>query len=118
MISSNRDLAAIYPRCRTLLEHETWQQIVSSPDLYCKPENFPLIIRSYDPGAGLPEFLSDLARLEWSIFRVKEGNIPISDDPEEMAINPTLLVLELNGRILWIMKALQHRSRNRGKNIS
>ncbi|HUH66823.1 MAG TPA: thio(seleno)oxazole modification radical SAM maturase SbtM, partial [Syntrophales bacterium] len=100
MIPSKSDLAAIYPRCRTLLDHETWQQIVSSPDLYCKPENFPQSIRSYDPRAGLPEFLSELARLEWSIFTVKERNIPISDDLEEMAINPTLLVLELQWKNL------------------
>ena len=100
MIPSKSDLAAIYPRCRTLLDHDTWQQIVSSPDLYCKPENFPQSIRSYDPRAGLPEFLSELARLEWSIFTVKEGNICISDAPEEMAINPTLLVLDLQWKNL------------------
>ena len=92
MIPSKNDLAAIYPRCRTLLDPDTWQQIVSSPDLHRKPENFPEIIRSYAPHSRLPEFLAELARLEWNIFQVKEKNISMPDNPEEIAINPTLLL--------------------------
>jgi selenobiotic family peptide radical SAM maturase len=100
MMPSKSDLAAIYPRCRALLDPDTWQQIVSIPDFYRKPENFPQSIRSYDPRLRIPEFLSELARLEWNIFKVKGENISISGDPEEMAINPTLLVLELQWKNL------------------
>jgi selenobiotic family peptide radical SAM maturase len=100
MNSSKSDLAAIYPRCRTFFDPDTWQQIASSPDLDRKPENFPQNVGSYVPRARLPEFLSELARLEWNIFKVQEKDISVSDDTEEVAINPTLLFLELQWKNL------------------
>jgi hypothetical protein len=95
MNPSKSDLAAIYPRCRTLLDPGTWQQIISSLELNRKPENFPEIVGSYGPHARLPEFLAELARLEWNISQVKEKNISMPDNPEEIAINPALILLEL-----------------------
>ncbi len=100
MNPSKSELAAIYPRCRTLFDPDTWQQIVSSPDLNRKPEKFPEIVGAYGPHARLPEFLSELARLEWNIFEVQEKDISVSDDPGEVAINPTLLFLELQWKNL------------------
>ena len=100
MNSSKSELAAIYPRCRTLFDHDTWQQIVSSPGLNHKPENFLEIVGSYSPHARLPEFVAELARLEWNISQVKEKNISMPDNPEEIVINPTLLLLELQWKNL------------------
>jgi selenobiotic family peptide radical SAM maturase len=100
MNPSKNDLSAIYPRCRSLLDPDIWQQIISSHDLNKKPDNFPEIIRYFGPHARLPEFLAELARLEWNIFRVKENSVSIPGDPEEMAINPTLILLELQWKNL------------------
>ena len=100
MNPSKSDLAAIYPRCRSLVDPDIWQQIISSYDLNNKPENFPEIIASYDPHARLPEFLAELARLEWNVFRVKENSVSLPGDSEEMIINPTLILLELRWKNL------------------
>ena len=100
MNSSKRELAAIYPRCRALFDPDTWQQIVSSPGLNHKPENFPEIVGSDNPHVRLPEFVAELARLEWNISQVKEKNISMPDNPEEIGINPTLLLLELQWKDL------------------
>ncbi len=78
-----------------LLGPDIWQQIISDHDLESKPEIFPKVIVSYNLYSQLPEFLPELAHLEWSVSQVKETSISITDDQEDIAINPTLLLLEL-----------------------
>jgi selenobiotic family peptide radical SAM maturase len=94
------DPAAIYPRCRALLDPGTWHQIISRTDLDRKPENFSEIIMSCALRMRLPEFLAELARLEWNISQVKQKDISMPDTPEEIAINPTLLLLEMQWKNL------------------
>jgi selenobiotic family peptide radical SAM maturase len=94
------DLAAIYPRCRMLIGPDIWQQIISSHDLDHNPENFPEVIVSYNLYSHLPEFLPELAHLEWSVSQVEEKSISIPGDQEDNAINPTLLLRELQWKNL------------------
>ncbi len=103
MNPSKNDLAAIYPRCRSLLDPNIWQQIISGYDLNNKPDNFPEIIMSYGPHARLPEFLTELARFEWNIFRVKENSLSIPYYPEEMPSIPHSFYLSFSGKTLWKM---------------
>lgn len=79
---------------------DIWQQIISSHDLDRNPENFPEVIMSYNLHSHLPEFLPELARLEWSVSQAKERCISLPVDQEDSAINPTLLLLELQWKNL------------------
>lgn len=83
-----------------LLGPDMWQQIIFSHDLDRDPENFLEVIGSYKQHSHLPEFLPEIARLEWGISQAKEKSISIPDDEEESVINPTLLLLELQWKNL------------------
>ena len=83
-----------------LLGPDTWQQIISGHDLDHTPENFPEVIGSYEHHAHIPEFLSELARLEWSVSQAKAKSISMPDDQEDLTINSTLLLLELQWKNL------------------
>jgi len=94
------DLEVIYPRCRMLLGTDMWQKIISGHDLDRKPGIFPKVIVAYKHHAHIPEFLPELARLEWSVSQAKERSITIPDDQEDVTINPTLLLHEFQWKNL------------------
>ncbi len=83
-----------------LLGPDRWQQIISGHDLDRKPENFSQVIGSYEHHAHIPEFLPELARLEWNVSQAKKRSITIPDDQEDLSINPTLLLHEFQWKNL------------------
>lgn len=83
-----------------LLGPNLWQQIVSGRDLHSQPESFSEVIGSYGSHAKIPEFLPELARLEWGISQAKGKSIALPDDQKDLAINPTLLLHELQWKNL------------------
>lgn len=50
--------------------------------------------------ARIPEFLPELARLEWNIFQTKGIKVFLPHDREDTAINPTLRLFESNWKNL------------------
>jgi selenobiotic family peptide radical SAM maturase len=94
MSPTKMDMEGIYPRCRMLLGADIWQQIIAGHDLDRRPETFSEVIGSYEHHAHIPEFLPELARLEWSVSQAKERSLTIPAGQEAVTINPTLVLHE------------------------
>lgn len=88
-----------YPACRSIVGTERWDRLIRDR----RPSNDPeLLIRSLVQagGRGIPEFLHDLARLEWTIENVRTGEERIPEDVEEICVNPAVRLLELSWKNL------------------
>lgn len=83
-----------------LLGADMWQQIIAGRDLDRRPETFSEVIGSYEQDAHIPEFLPELARLEWSVSQAKERSLTIPAAQEAVTINPTLVLHELQWKNL------------------
>ena len=70
-ITSQKRLHEIYQACRSIVGYETWEKVITG--LIFPPDPEQLIISLERTGEqGIPEFLPDLARLEWTIKEVEE----------------------------------------------
>ena len=89
-----------FPGCRSRLDPGTWNRIVSDGLEEEKPDPFIERVRVQGRRAGAPEFVPDLARLEWSIRKIRKEETLFPDDPDGWTVNPSLHLLDLQWKNL------------------
>ncbi|MDQ7786203.1 MAG: thio(seleno)oxazole modification radical SAM maturase SbtM [Thermodesulfovibrionales bacterium] len=88
-----------YTACRSIAGPELWARLSSDRKLSYDSE--PLIgdlIRA--GGQGMPKFLPDLARLEYTIEDVRRSEVRILEVTAEICLNPTVRLLDLSWKNL------------------
>jgi selenobiotic family peptide radical SAM maturase len=89
----------LYSACRSIVGPEKWDRLVRNGNSSNGPESLvESLIQS--GGQGIPLFLPELARLEWTIGVVLESDDRVLNDIEEIHINPSLSLLELTWKNL------------------
>jgi len=92
------ELEAFYPACKSFLKKEVWERIRGL--ISVKPEIFPDFLAHGLEGIELPEFLADLARLEWNYRQTSSNQNQIPKDVSHLQINPTVHLLQLGWKNL------------------
>jgi selenobiotic family peptide radical SAM maturase len=97
--TSQKKLHEIYQACRSIVGYETWEKVITG--LIFPPDPEQLMISLERTGEqGIPEFLPDLARLEWTIKEIEEITYKSLKNSEGISINPSLRLLELSWKNL------------------
>jgi selenobiotic family peptide radical SAM maturase len=97
-LTIQKKLDEVYPVCRSFIDCGAWEKMIELCDE--EPETFPerLSLRSGD--LGLPEFLPEFARLEWTFRNVENGEIEIPREVDRIIVNPTFQLLKLSWKNL------------------
>ncbi len=88
-------LEAVYPACRSTVESDTWNRIIAACAADLEPETLPNTLALQMGDLGLPDFLPELARLEWTLTKVATGRIKVSREVDRLGVNPTVQLLKL-----------------------
>jgi len=94
MASSSKIIEEYYPRCRSLLDRETWDRVMELHP--SRPEALPEALRLHRADLGLPAFLPELALLEWNFHQIASGDIAIQPGIDRVKVNPTLELLQVS----------------------
>jgi len=92
--SGTSPLEMIYPRCRALLKREVWNALVTEHAGEKNARSFEEVIAKRSSELGLPEFLAELARLEFAIAEALRRRKVIPIDPDRREINPSLILIK------------------------
>ena len=94
-----------YPKCCSFLGSDTLDRILNENPAQADPESFPDLLETHGTGFSLPEFLPDLARLEWAYHQAQTSRSELDADIEKYELNPTVQLIET----AWIgLDALFH----------
>jgi selenobiotic family peptide radical SAM maturase len=96
-----QQIEKIFPVCSSILGSERWETLMASPETL-HLQSFQKTL-SQVGGPGLPEYLSELARLEWALSETSDSNAIIPHEVEHTTINPTLQVLCLSWKNLTFL---------------
>jgi selenobiotic family peptide radical SAM maturase len=94
------DIEKIYPKCSNLLEAGLWRSLTDSPELAKNPEQFQKILTNDNKYKQLPDYISDLAQIEWTLFQIRSNPDLIPENISQLTVNPTLSILELKWKRL------------------
>lgn len=83
----------IFPQCFARMDHGEWKELIASCS--SAPEGGPFLdgLQKHR-GKGLPGFLPELARLEWSLHRLKQAGSALPGSVDAVMVNPSVQVLE------------------------
>jgi selenobiotic family peptide radical SAM maturase len=93
-------LEEIYPACRSLIDTETWNQIISVYSEEKGLEELIMKLENRKGELGLPGFLPELARLERIVRNLKTENPGITTEVIRISVNPSLQLLPLSWKNL------------------
>jgi selenobiotic family peptide radical SAM maturase len=83
-----------YKACRAIVGPDRWDRLIRNKNTLNDPESLvKSLIQS--GGQGLPKFLPDLARLEWTVEDIRRTDDHIQNDRKEIRVNPSLRLLDL-----------------------
>lgn len=99
-MSLPEELKIIYPTCCSSVSNETWDKLVSLCGSGLDPQSFPNIIKTQKDNNRLPDYLSDLAKLEWAINFTDTNTTEIPLETEVLTVNPTVQLLDLSWKNL------------------
>lgn len=102
-LSYKKKLEDIYPTCRTILDSDTWERIQKVCTANPESETFPNSLTLQKDALRLPEFLGELARLEWSLHRMITSEFNIPEEVNHLTINPTIQLLQLSWKNLLLL---------------
>jgi selenobiotic family peptide radical SAM maturase len=89
----------IYKTCRAVVGPDRWDRLIRNRNSSKDPESLmKFLIQSGEQ--GMPAFLSDLARLEWTIEDVRRTEDFIQNSTKEIHVNPTVRLLDLTWKNL------------------
>ena len=83
----SRFLSRTYPVCRRLVPDQTWKQLIARAEA---PELFADILTSLTAELQLPEYLAELARMEFYVSSLETAGNPPDSFSDNLSINPTL----------------------------
>ena len=87
-------LENIFPVSRSYLSPEDWKVYEAQMEAGRTPEDFPVLLAEASPAVGRPDFLFDLARLEWALYQAGLGPEGGDPDPDRIIVNPALQLLQ------------------------
>ena len=90
----------IFTSCRRILGKETWGRVLAALDEDSEPQEFHDILLSLKDAFDLPDFIVDLARLEWALYRTKEDNTSVHQQYKTITVNPTLTLVPVSWKNL------------------
>lgn len=99
-LSDDNKLEDIYPACRAILGPEGWRRLMRHVG-----RGGPGILSNLPEGHVVPDFLPDLARLEWCRHVAATSPEALPTEAGEFAINPTLEVLQLSWHVTALVTA-------------
>lgn len=109
MTQQQEKLATIYPACRSFLDIDAWTNLMAECGENLEPEAFPNVTRRQKDNLGLPDFLTDLARLEWALYFAATSDMEIPSGVENLTVNPSLQILELAWKNLPSFTRVSHK---------
>lgn len=89
----------IYSVCRSIAGPARWEKLVRDGRLQADPELLASSIIQAG-GEGIPEYLPDLARLEWTIDNIRACEDYFLQDINDICLNPTVRLLEVSWKNL------------------
>jgi selenobiotic family peptide radical SAM maturase len=89
--------AKLFPVCRALVGPRAWPRLLKACGGMDKPASLPDRFAAMKNGA--PDFLPELARLEWTRHEVSNAPTPAANESGRFEINPTLDLLPLTWRL-------------------
>ncbi len=90
----------IYVNCRRTLGLRAWGRVRSALDQNSDPYCFPELLQSLTQKLNFPDFMPDMARLEWFRYQAQMDKAPIDGPREAIAVNPTLGIYPVSWRHL------------------
>jgi selenobiotic family peptide radical SAM maturase len=106
-MSNKPSLDKIFPACFALMRNELQRKISFLPNIN-EAEDFSDQIQSLVEDHKDLRFLSDLARLELTMFKVGECDLP-QDREKEIAVNPCLELIDLGWKNLCLLISRDHK---------
>jgi selenobiotic family peptide radical SAM maturase len=88
-----------FPVCRALIGPKAWPRLLKACGGMARPESLPGRLAAMKDGRGAPDFLPELARLEWTRHEVSKATAPAANETGRFKINPTLDLLALSWRL-------------------
>ncbi len=95
--SKKKEFETIYSVCRSVLGLDKWEQLIEKIPTESRLEMFSETLAAYKEAFGLPDFLPELAGLEWSLHQAASKRSKIPSKVNKVFINPTLKLL----RVSW-----------------
>lgn len=91
----------IYRACLSILGLDIWDRFLGVGVAEPEPESFPDTLALHMNNFGLPEFLPELARLEWNLHQTISNGIELPSEIGELCVNPTVRLLQLSWKNLF-----------------
>jgi selenobiotic family peptide radical SAM maturase len=90
----------IFANCRRILSDQTWGWILAALDEDAKPQFFSDKLNSLRSVIDLPEYIVDLARLEWAYYSASKDAHALNRKFETLSVNPTLTLVPVSWKNL------------------
>jgi selenobiotic family peptide radical SAM maturase len=98
-MNTHNALQEIYPACMAAAGPHSWEQIVSLCGKDIAADQFPSELGLRLAESGAPEFLADLARIEWARHSLQKTDVPPAE-ADVLNINPSLMLVEVSWKNL------------------
>jgi selenobiotic family peptide radical SAM maturase len=90
----------IYTNCRRILGNQAWGRILQELDEESQPGFFADKLAILRHALALPDFIMDLARIEWALHKAGSEAVPDLSTIESVSVNPTLALLPVSWKNL------------------
>lgn len=98
--TNKEPLAAVFPQCQNSVDPPTWERILALREENPESVTLPNILERYRDELGLAAFLPELALLELTVHKVRNGATTIPKVVDKLGVNPTLQLLQVSWRNL------------------
>ncbi|MDP8298539.1 MAG: thio(seleno)oxazole modification radical SAM maturase SbtM [Candidatus Tantalella remota] len=92
-------LEDLYPVSCSILEHDLIERLASKTNEPFDPEDLADILEFFCSDDNIPDFIPELARLEWTFNKVKTSDVDLLADSDATEINPSLEVVDLSWKL-------------------
>jgi selenobiotic family peptide radical SAM maturase len=92
-----------FPVCRALIGPKAWTRLLKACGGMARPESLPDRLAAMKEPVGVPDFLAELARLEWARHEVSKAATPAANETGRFEVNPTLDLLPLSWRLCGLV---------------
>ncbi|MFZ5571624.1 MAG: thio(seleno)oxazole modification radical SAM maturase SbtM [Thermodesulfobacteriota bacterium] len=87
---------SVFFTCRRILGKESWDRVLAALGNDITPQTFADALASQKTAHHLPDYIDDLARLEWISHQVKSEDAHSTESPEKISINPSLSLVPVS----------------------
>jgi selenobiotic family peptide radical SAM maturase len=90
----------IFSNCHRILGSQAWGRILETLEDESNPQDFPEKLGGLKSILSLPEFLPDLARIEWALFQLTSNAALSLQKPDAICVNPNLKLVPVEWKHL------------------